>query len=152
MSTIIIDRDLTKQAPHSPRDRVAGFAIASRTVDKCRASLAGRLGEYHYDCPLDNLLFAFKGINGEQFKAAVGTAKTYEEIGDWLQANGTKRTPAEIKTWSDGVEADSPMKNPEKRARFIENCSKLGLNPEKSTTFDWLEADDLASFSEACAL
>ena len=81
MSTPIIDRDLTKQAPHSPRERIGGFAIASRTVDKCRASLAGTLGEYHYDCPLDNVLFSFKGINGEQFKAAVRAAKTYEEIG-----------------------------------------------------------------------
>jgi len=151
MSTPIIDRDLTKQAPHSPRERIAGFAIAKRTVDKCRASLTGTLGEYHYDCPLDNVLFRFKGINGEQFKAAVRVAKTYEEIGEWLQANGTKKTPAEIKAWSDGVEADSPMKNPEKRAHFIENCSKLGLNPETSTTFDWLEADDRASFQLACA-
>ena len=72
------------------------------------------------------------------------------EIGSWLQANGTKKTPAEIKVWSDGVEADSPMKNPEKRAHFIENCSKLGLNPETSTRFDWLEADDRASFQPAC--
>jgi len=71
MSTPIIDRDLSKQAPNSPRERIGGFAIASRTVDKCRASLAGTLGEYHYDCPLDNVLFSFKGINGEQFKAVV---------------------------------------------------------------------------------
>jgi hypothetical protein len=142
----IIDRDLTKQAPHSPRERTAGFAIACRTVDKCRASLAGILGEYHYDCPLDNMLFSFKGISGGQFKTAVQAAKNYEDIGIWLQANGTKKTPIEIKTWSDEVEAASPMKNPEKRAYFIENCTKLGLNPEKSTTFDWLEADDRASF------
>lgn len=146
MSTPIIDRDLTKQAPHSPRERIGGFAIASRTVDKCRASLAGTLGEYHYDCPLDNVLFSFKGINGEQFKAAVLGAKTYEEVGKWLQSNGTKRTPAEIKAWSDGVEAESMMNDPEKRAYFIENCTKLGLNPETSTTFDWLEEDDRASF------
>jgi len=47
------------------------------------------LGEYHYDCPLDNQLFSFKGINGEQFKTAVQAAKNYEEVGIWLQANGT---------------------------------------------------------------
>ena len=152
MSTPIIDRDLTKQPPHSPRERVGGFVIAKRTVDKCRASLAGKLGEYHYDCPLDNMLFSFKGINGDQFKAAVRTAKSYEEIGSWLQANGIKKTPSEIKAWSDEVEADSPMKNPEKRASFTENCNQLGLNPEKSTRFDWLEADDLASLSQACVL
>jgi Domain of unknown function (DUF5069) len=152
MNTPIIDRDLAKQPPHSPRARIAGFAIARRTVDKCRASLAGTLGEYHYDCPLDNMLFSFKGINGEQFKTAVQAAKSYDDVGVWLQANGTKRTPDQIKAWSDEVEAISMMNIPEKRASFIENCTKLGLNPEKSTTFDWLEADDRASFRQVPVL
>jgi starvation-inducible DNA-binding protein len=147
MSTPILAQDLTKQAPHSPRERVAGFAIASRAVDKCRASLAGTLGEYHYDCPVDNLLFDFKGITGDQFKTAVQAAKNYEDVGTWLLANGTKKTPVEIKTWSDEIEAGSPMKNPEKRDFFMKNCATLGLNPETSTTFDWLEADDKSSFS-----
>lgn len=146
MSTPIIDRDLTKQAPSSPRTRVGGFVIAKRTIDKCRASLTGKLGDYHYDCPLDNVLFSFKGINGKQFKKAVQAAKTYEEVGSWLQANGAKKTPAEIKAWSDKVEADSVYNDPEKRAYFVENCTALGLKPETSTTFDWLEADDRASF------
>ncbi|HXB59625.1 MAG TPA: DUF5069 domain-containing protein, partial [Candidatus Acidoferrales bacterium] len=81
-------------------------------------------------------------------KTAVQAAKTYDDVGTWLQANGTKKTPAEIKTWSDEMEAGSMMNNPEKRAYFIENCTKLGLNPEKSTTFDWLEADDRATFRQ----
>ncbi len=146
MNTPIIDRDLTKQAPHSPRERVAGFAIASRAVDKCRASVAGTLGEYHFDCPLDNLLFSFKGVTAAQFKIAVATAKNYEDVGAWLLVNGTAKTPPEIKRWSDEVEASSPMKNPERRSSFIENCHKIGLNPETNTTFDWLEADDRSSF------
>jgi hypothetical protein len=146
MNTPIVTRDLTKQAPHSPRERLAGFAIVSRAVDKCRASLAGTLGEYHYDCPLDNMLFNFKGITGEQFKTAVQAAANYEDVGAWLQANGTTKTPLEIKAWSDQMEASSPMKNPERRGAFIENCSKLWLNPETNSTFDWLEADDRASF------
>ena len=148
MKNPIVAQDLTKQAPHSPRNRIGGFAIASRTVDKCRAEAAGKLGEYHYDCPLDNVLFTFKGITGAQFKTAVQASKTYEDVGTWLLANGTSKTPAEIKTWSDGVEAGNPMKNPEKRDYFVENCSKLGLNPETTTTFDWLEADDRASFGQ----
>ncbi len=151
MNTTIIARDLTRHAPHSPRERLAGFAIANRAIDKCRASVAGTLGEYHYDCPLDNMLFTFKGINGAQFKAVVQNSENYEQVGAWLLANGMAKTPAEIKAWSDEVEAGSPMKNPEKRAGFIENCTKLGLNPEKSTTFDWLEADDRASFSPQTA-
>ncbi|HWX23366.1 MAG TPA: DUF5069 domain-containing protein [Candidatus Binatia bacterium] len=146
MNTPFIARDLAKQAPHSPRERLAGFAIASRAIDKCRASQAGTLGEYLYDCPLDNMLFNFKGITGEQFKTAVQASTNYEEVGAWQQSNGTAKTPAEIKTWSDEMEAGSLMKNPEKRACFIQNCSELGLNPQMNSTFDWLEADDRESF------
>ena len=151
MNTPIAGRDLTKQAPHSPRDRTGGFVIANRAVDKCRASLAGTLGEYHYDCPLDNMLFNFKGITGEQFKTAVQASKNYEDVGAWLQTNGIIKTPAEVKTWSDEMEAGSPMKNPEKRAYFIEECARLGLNPEMNTTFNWLEADDRESFRRKSA-
>ena len=147
MNTPIIDHDLTQQAPSSPRDRIGGFAIAGRTIDKCRASLTGKLGGYHYDCPLDNMLFSFKGVTGDQFKTAVQGAKTYEDVGTWLQTNGTAKTTAEIKTWSDEMEASSPIKNPEKRAYFIAECSKLMLNPQTNSTFDWLEADDRATFS-----
>ena len=149
MTTTIQARDLAKQAPHSPRERIGGFAIAARTVDKCRASAAGTLGEYHYDCPLDNQLFSFKGITGAQFKTAVSNAKNDEEVGAWLQANGTTKSPDEVKAWSDGVEAGSMMKNPEKRDFFVADCKRLGINPETSTTFDWLEADDRASFHPA---
>ena len=150
MKTPILPRDLSKQAPHSPRERLAGFAIASRAVDKCRASLAGTLGEYHYDCPLDKTLFEFKGITSEQFKTAVQAATDYEEVGAWLQANGTAKTPVEIKAWSDEMECASLMKNPEKRAYFIQSCSELGLNPQMNTTFDWLEADDRETFRDRC--
>ncbi len=149
MSTPIIDRDLTREAPHSPRARLAGFVIASRAVDKCRAGMIGKLGDYHYDSPLDNELFSFKGINGAQFEAAVHLAKTYEEIGAWLQASGRTKTPAEIKAWSDEMEARNPMKGSEWRSFFIESCSRLGLNPQMNTIFDWLEADDRENFRRA---
>jgi Domain of unknown function (DUF5069) len=149
MSTPIVARDLTKQAPHSPRERIHGFVIVARAVDKCRASLAGKLGEYHYDCPLDNVLFSFKGITAKQFTRAVTTVSDYEKIGDWLQMNGTPKTAEQVKAWSDGVEASSLYSDPEKRAYFVESCEKLEISPETSTTFDWLEADDRASFQHS---
>jgi hypothetical protein len=90
-STPIVSRDLAKQAPRSPRERLAGFALASRTVDKCRAALAGTLGEYHYDCPLDNQLFSFKSITGQQFQTAVQTSTNDDEVGVWLLANGAEK-------------------------------------------------------------
>jgi hypothetical protein len=149
MNTLIIDMDLSKQAPHSPRERIGGFAIACRAVDKCRASLAGTLGEYHFDCPLDNQLFSFKGITGEQFAAEVKVAKNYDEVGAWLLTHGKEKTAPEIEDWSEDQEGDSMMKYPEQREYFSESCHRLGLNPDKTTTFDWLEADDRFSFRSA---
>ena len=149
MNTPIVNLDLSEQAPHSPRERLGGFAIACRAVDKCRASLAGTLGDYHYDCPLDKQLFSFKGITGDQFTAAVKAAKNYDEVGTWLLNHGTEKTPPEIEDWSDDQEGNSLMKTPEKRAYFIEDCHRLGLDPNKTTTFDWLEADDRFSFRSA---
>ncbi len=146
MNLPIIAKNLAQEAPHSPRERVTGFAIARRAVDKCRASLAGTAGAYHFDCPMDNMLFTFKGITGGQFSAAVQAAATYEGVGAWLLANGTRRSTLEITAWSDEMEAGSLMKIPEKRAFFIEDCHRLGLNPEMASTFDWLEADDRESF------
>ena len=146
-----LDRDLTRQPPHSPRERLGDFVIARRTVDKCRATINGTPGEYHYDCPLDNMLFSFKGINGEQFKQAVQAAKNYEDVEVWLEENGNQKTPVQIKEWSDEMESASLRNNPDKREYFVEQCTQLGLDPETTTTFDWLEADDRATFSTAAA-
>ncbi len=33
-------KDLTKEAPRSPYERINGFAILARTIDKCRAVLS----------------------------------------------------------------------------------------------------------------
>lgn len=129
---------------------MAGFVIAHRAIDKCRSTLAGKAGEYHFDCPLDNLLFTFKGITGAQFQAAVKAAPNDEAVGVWLLANGTVKTTAEIKTWSDQTEASSMSKNPEKKEYFAAECTRLGLKPESASTFDWLEADDKASL-KCCA-
>ncbi|MCX8495465.1 MAG: DUF5069 domain-containing protein, partial [Akkermansiaceae bacterium] len=54
-------KDLTKEAPSSPRTRVGGYVILARALDKGRAAIAGAGGEYHFDCPLDPYLFGFKG-------------------------------------------------------------------------------------------
>jgi len=148
MSTAITTKDLSKQPPTSPRQRVAGFVIAARTTDKCRASMENKLGEYHFDCPLDNALFSFKEITADQFKSAVKAAKTYEDIGHWLKTNGKSKTDSEIKAWSDSTEAGTLINDPQKRDYFIENCKKVGLDPQKATIFDWLEADDRASFKK----
>ena len=144
-------KDLTKEAPRSPRIRVGGYAILGRTIDKCRALVAGNIGEYHFDCPLDNMLFGFKGVKGEGFKAQIEQGASDQEMVEWLNQIGEKKTPEEIRRWAEEVESSSLYNHPEKREFFSKEVRKLGRHPERTTTFDWLEADDKASYKQRAA-
>jgi hypothetical protein len=147
MSSIPV-KDLTVEAPRSPRIRLGGYVILGRTIDKCHALLAGKIGEYHFDCPLDNVLFGFKGVSGPDFKNEIEKGATDEGMIQWLNTHGSVKSPEEIKQWADGVEGFSLVNDPEKKDFFISECTKLGLDPFKSTLFDWLEADDKATFKK----
>jgi len=141
-------KDLTKEAPRSAYERINGYAILARTLDKCRASIAGTIGEYHFDCPVDKMLFGFKGVSADEFKAAVGAGASDEEMGKWMDEHGTPRSEEEKAAWSDAFKTDfSYSHNPEKSGWFRGECERLSLDPETTTLFDYLEVDDKASFA-----
>lgn len=142
----IFGKDLTKEAPRSPHMRLGGFVILARTIDKCRANINGTVGEYHFDCPLDKTLFNFKGIIGEDFKKFVATGASDEEIVEWLKKNGTMKTDAEIKAWSKKAEEDNYSDKSEKKPWLEGENKRLGLSKD-GTLFDYLDADDKASYS-----
>lgn len=145
---IMQSKDLTKEAPRSPYTLINGYAILARTLDKCRADIAGTKGEYHFNCPLDKTLFGFKSIDAEEFKAAVEAGASDEEMGKWVDEHGTPKTEDEKKAWSEAFRSDfSYSHNPEKSEWFRGECARLNLDPEKTTLFDYLEVDDKASFA-----
>ncbi len=151
MKKKVTGKDLRKEAPRIPRIRVGGYAILGRTIDKCRALVAGNIGEYHFDCPLDNMLFGFKVVEGDDFKAQIEQGASDQEMVEWLNQSGEKKTPAQIMRWSEKMEASSLYDNLEKWDFFVEECNKLGLDPSKTTTFDWLEVDDRVSHAKQAA-
>lgn len=104
MSTVReLAKDLNKEPPRSPYEVIGGFALLARTIDKCRAYIASTEGEYHFNCPLDRMLFSFKGIDAEEFKDFVDTGVSDEEIGAWVHAKGKPKTFEEICTWSESM-------------------------------------------------
>lgn len=142
-------KDLTKEPPRSPKIRVGGYAILGRTLDKCRALLAGNIGEYHFDCPLDNQLFGWKRVVGDDFKAEVAKGASDEEMVKWLDTHGRPKTEEEKAAWAEEVNKGTLYNDPEKREFFIEETKKLGLDPATTTLFDWLEKDDEVSYQKA---
>lgn len=140
-------RDLTKEAPRSPHEKIEGFVILARAIDKCRAELWGNPGEYHFNCPLDKYLFSFKGIKGEDFKKFVETGASDTEIGEWVKKNGVPKTDVEIKRWSDKMSKDNYSNNPDPENKPWLEGENLRLRlPKDGTLFDMLDADDKASF------
>ena len=92
--------DLTKGFPHSPHSMLAGYILAKRALDKCRAELAGTAGEYHFDCPLDNMFFGFAGLKGADFKEFVATGADDEAVAQWIEKHAAKRPRIEIIKWN----------------------------------------------------
>jgi hypothetical protein len=130
------------------RVRLGGYAILPRVLDKCRASLAGKLGEYKFNCPLDQHFFRFAGVDAEAFRQQVAAGKGDEAMLAWVEANAAvKRTPWEIEAWSAFHDRRGPDSDAETLAYFAEAVGKFSKTREDIRSWaDLLDLDDYLSF------
>jgi hypothetical protein len=77
-------KDLRREEPRPASDKLGPFPGAARVVDKCRATLVGWEGEYHFGCPFDQSFAQEAGINLNDFKDIVATGASDQELADWL--------------------------------------------------------------------
>jgi len=140
--------DLTQYPPRSARVRLGGYVILPRCLDKCRATLAGKNGEYHYACPLDQRFLSFAGVDPEALKAEVAKGGTDAEILAWITANASnKRTEPEIAQWSALAEQSVPTNN-DTREYFNGLVSGVKATHREDIRgwFDLLDVDDYVTF------
>ena len=140
--------DLTQRPPRSPRSRLGGYALLPRMLDKGRATAVGKNGEYHFNCPLDQHILNFAGIDADQLLAELKKGKGDGEILEWVNANAkTKRNPWEIQQWSDYQERRGPDGDVETLQFFTGYVSKLATSREDLRTWaDVLDLDDYCTF------
>jgi hypothetical protein len=140
--------DLTQHPPRSPRVRLGGYVILPRCLDKCRAVLAGKVGEYKYACPLDQHMLKFAGIDADALMAAVKKGLGDAEILAWITTNAaTPREEWEIAHWSTHQESRAPADNEGREALSkYAAAAKVAEREDIRTWFDLLDADDFASF------
>lgn len=112
--------DLNTEFPRSPRETLAGYVVAGRTLDKCRAVVAGTNGEYHYDCPLDNFWLGFVEISADDFKTFVATGANDEEVAKWIEENAKPREKREIIAWNNKMRYTRPVDMPIELQEFLE--------------------------------
>jgi len=143
----MMQTDLTQRPPRGPRVRLGGFVLLPRILDKCRATVAGKNGEYNFNCPLDQRFFEFVQVDAEAFKNEVKSGKGDWEMLEWVLAN-SKRKPAitDIVLWSK-LQARRAPSDPETREYFNELHKKAAPHrADISAWFDLLDVDDYVSF------
>ena len=139
--------DLTQRPPRSPRVRLGGYVILPRMLDKGRATIAGKHGEYKYACPLDERFLDYAGVDPAALKKQLEAGKGDGEILEWIGKNGkAKHSDAEIAAWSHYAELRTPA-DVESRGYFNELHKTAGEKREDIVSwFDLLDLDDYVSF------
>jgi hypothetical protein len=139
--------DLTQRSPRSPRVRLGGYVILPRCLDKGRAVITGKNGEYNFACPLDQRFFEFAGIKADDLKKQLALGKGDGQILEWITAHSkTKPTPWQIAQWS-AYQTERGPADLESRVYFNKMLAKLsGTREDILTWFDLLDLDDYVSF------
>ena len=149
MSNNLFYFDLTQRPPRSPRVKLGGYVILPRVLDKGRASLAGKLGEYHFAGKgMDRHFFNFVGLDHEALQAELAKGLGDWEILNWIQANAKhQRQPWEIAAWNDYHLRRTPDGDVETLEFFAEQIRKFSaVREDVRTWFDYLDLDDHCSF------
>jgi len=138
--------DLTREYPRSPRTLFAGYVIAGRMLDKCRAELNGTAGEYEYNIGIDRVFLEFAGLDAEEFKTFVATGATDEEVADWIQARAKIHSPADIAAWNFTLKCRRISELPPDRQAWVQDYLlknvEPGIQERVIFNFDLLDAEE----------
>ena len=135
-------RDLSVTFPRSPRETLGGYVIAARTLDKCRAVLAGTDGGYIFNCPLDRLFFAFTGIDADAFRDAVKRGATDEEMAAWIAQKAQPRERIAIIRWNNELRDKRISELPDETQAYLEDYIPTILKPGK-VVYTWFDVYDI---------
>jgi len=140
----LLARDLRdgKQFPRAPRQTLAGYVLAARAVDKCRAVLVNWEGEYHSNCPLDQRWLKFAEIDYDDFRSFVATGATDDDIAAWIGEHAKRRPRAEIIAWNNKERdlhlSDLPLELQEYMEDYIQQ-----FIPRNRIVHHWFDVYDL---------
>ena len=127
--------------------RLGGYVILPRTLDKGRATIAGKNGRYEFNCPMDRRFFEFSGISPNALMNQLASGKTDRMILNWIRKSAPRSlTPWEIRAWSVYEAARVPSVH-EERKTFNLILDQISTERDDiETWFDLLDLDDYASF------
>ncbi|MBV8155274.1 MAG: DUF5069 domain-containing protein [Candidatus Eremiobacteraeota bacterium] len=132
--------DLTQSYPRSVHARWQGVVQLGRTIDKGKALAHGTIGEYHYNCPMDQAVFAFLGIEHEQLLAVIKRAQGEAEIEAFTRPFVAAKSAEEIARWNREWVAHEPETDGSRTAFFeLRNA----IAPDRTDVTAWADLLDL---------
>ncbi len=134
--------DLSQTFPRSPRETLAGYVIAGRMLDKCRAVIAGTNSDYHFDCPLDNQFLTFAEIDPNAFREFVATGADDNEVAAWIEQNAKSRERIEIIKWNNKLRELKISELPDAAQEFLEGYIPQFV-PKNRPVYRWFDVYDL---------
>lgn len=132
--------DLTKTYPRSVRETWQGVVQLGRTIDKAKAVAHGNIGDYHYNCPMDQAVFGFLGMNHEQLLAAVEHAENDAAIEAYTLPFVESKSQKEIERWNRDWLNHEP-EDDDSRKFFVELRNQVA--PDRSDVTTWPDLLDL---------
>jgi hypothetical protein len=141
--------DLTQRPPRSPRQKLGGYVLLPRILDKGRSALAGKLGDYRFNGKgMDRHFFNFVGLDHEALQKELVKGGGDGELLAWVEANARHpRSPWEIAAWSEYHTNRAPDSDAETLTDFATAVAVFSTTREDiHTWFDLLDLDDHCSF------
>jgi Domain of unknown function (DUF5069) len=131
--------DLTTSYPRSVHDKLFGLVQIGRTIDKGKATAIGKEGEYHYNCPMDQAVFGFLGINHDALLGVIKNAKSDADIENYVKGFIDKKSTQEIEAWNKEWVTHKP--EGESLNYFLELRNQLA--PDRTDVVSWADLLDL---------
>lgn len=136
-------KDLRKDYPRSPREKLGGYVIAARCVNQCRAFLLGMNGEYNYwPCSLASQWFSFTGIIPEQLKEIVATGATDEEIAAWIACASKIKSADDVLKWNNRMRDTKLSEMSLQAQQYLEEYIPKFV-PRHRPVYVWFDVYDL---------
>ncbi|MDQ2858636.1 MAG: DUF5069 domain-containing protein [Candidatus Eremiobacteraeota bacterium] len=133
--------DLTTSFPRSVKDKVAGVVMLGRAIDKGKAVAHGNVGEYNFNCPMDQAVFGFLGIDQAQLLEKIKQTKDDGEIEAFAKPFVAKKSSQELEQFNAGFLQSSPAAGSDGEKYFYELRGKVA--PDRTDVTAWADLLDL---------
>jgi hypothetical protein len=131
--------NLTKDYPRSVRAQWQGVVQLGRAIDKGKATAHGNVGEYHFQCPMDQAVFDFLGIDGAALLEVIRGAKSDAAIEAYTRPFVAAKSAGEIEDWNRGWLEKRPQG--ESLAFFEQLRGQIA--PDRTDVVTWPDLLDL---------